>query len=117
MADENRKRDELIDRTEQTQSEAQAARDRHAANLFDLRKIIGGLFVLYGAILTITGLFDTQAEIDKAAGVHINLYEGLGMLAVGALFLVWGFLRPLGRQLDEAEAGSEQPGGRAGGDR
>ena len=79
-------------------------REAQAANLFDLRRIIGGLFLLYGAILTVTGLGDSDAEIAKAAGVHINLLAGLGMLALGAFFVTWGLLRPLGRQLAEAEA-------------
>jgi hypothetical protein len=85
--------------------------DREAVNLFDLRRIIGGLFVALGLLLTILGLFDSQEEIDKAAGVNINLWAGLGMLALGLLFLVWAFARPLSEQLD-----SEQPGGGAGGD-
>jgi hypothetical protein len=83
------------------------SREAQAANLFDLRRIIGGLFVLYGIVLTITGLGDSDAEIAKAAGVHINLIAGLGMLALGAFFLAWGFLRPLGRQLAEAERSGE----------
>jgi hypothetical protein len=78
-------------------------RAERAANLFDLRRIIGGVFVLWGVLLTILGLFDTDAEIDKAAGVHINLYAGIGMLVFGLLFLVWAFTRPLGRELAEAE--------------
>ena len=41
-----------------------------AANLFDLRRIIGGLFAALGVLLTILGLTDSQAEIDKAAGVQ-----------------------------------------------
>jgi hypothetical protein len=85
------------------QREGIGSREAQAANLFDLRRIIGGLFVLYGTVLTIVGLGDGDAEIAKAAGVHINLIAGLGMLALGGLFLLWGFLRPLGRQLQEAE--------------
>ncbi|MEU1514349.1 hypothetical protein ABZ490_19680 [Streptomyces sp. NPDC005811] len=65
-----------------------------AARLFDLRRIIGGLFVLYGVILTLTGLTDSDAEIDKAQGININLWTGLGMLALGVFFLVWLWLRP-----------------------
>ena len=74
-----------------------------ASRLFDLRTIIGALFVLYGILLTVVGLFDSQAEIDKAAGVHINLWAGIGMLIMGALFVAWGLLRPLSKQLAEAE--------------
>ncbi|MFC4498641.1 MULTISPECIES: hypothetical protein [Streptomyces] len=65
-----------------------------AARIFDLRRIIGGLFVLYGVILTITGLTDGDAEIDKAQGININLWTGLGMLALGLFFLAWLWLRP-----------------------
>ncbi|MFF0594412.1 hypothetical protein [Streptomyces antibioticus] len=65
-----------------------------AARIFDLRRIIGGLFVLYGVILTITGLTDSDAEIDKAQGININLWTGLGMLALGLFFLAWLWLRP-----------------------
>jgi hypothetical protein len=84
--------------------------DRDAINLFDLRRIIGALFVGLGLLLTILGLFDSQEEIDKAAGVNINLWAGLGMLALGLLFLVWAFARPLGEQLASEEGGSG-PGG------
>ncbi|MCI3272516.1 hypothetical protein [Streptomyces cylindrosporus] len=65
-----------------------------AARIFDLRRIIGGLFVLYGLIVGITGLVDDQAAIDKAQGVNINLWTGLGMLLLGVFFLVWLRLRP-----------------------
>ncbi|MEX3101346.1 MULTISPECIES: hypothetical protein [unclassified Streptomyces] len=65
-----------------------------AARIFDLRRIIGGLFVLYGIIITITGITDGDAEIDKAQGININLWTGLGMLALGVFFLVWLWLRP-----------------------
>jgi hypothetical protein len=85
------------------EGEGIGGREAQAANLFDLRRIIGGLFLLYGAILTVTGLGDSHAEIAKAAGVHINLIAGLGMLALGGFFVAWGLLRPLGQQLVEAE--------------
>jgi hypothetical protein len=84
------------------------AREAQAANLFDLRRIIGGLFLLYGVVLTIVGLGDSDAEVAKAAGVRINLYAGLGMLAIGAAFTAWALLRPLGRQLQEEEAKAER---------
>ncbi|MGW0081222.1 hypothetical protein [Streptomyces sp. NPDC003393] len=66
-----------------------------AARIFDLRRIIGGLFVLYGIIVTITGITDSQAAIDKAQGVNINLWTGIGMLVLGVFFLVWLKLRPV----------------------
>jgi hypothetical protein len=79
------------------------ARARRAANLFDLRRLIGGLFVLYGAILTVMGIGASDREIEKAAGINLNLWVGLCMLAIGALFLLWAFMRPLSEQLEEEE--------------
>lgn len=64
--------------------------------MLDIRRIIGGLFAVYGIMLTITGAVDSRAEIDKALGVRINLWTGLGMLVVGAIFLLWAQLRPVG---------------------
>lgn len=75
-----------------SQQEEQASA---SSKLFDLRMIIGGLFTLYGVILTIVGALDSTAEVDKAAGVRINLWMGLGMLVLGLLFLLWVWLRPL----------------------
>ncbi|MGI3226636.1 hypothetical protein ACRJ4B_25155 [Streptomyces sp. GTA36] len=65
-----------------------------AARLFDIRRIIGGLFVVYGIIVTIAGITESDADIAKAQDVNINLWTGLGMLALGLFFLVWLWLRP-----------------------
>jgi hypothetical membrane protein len=64
------------------------------ARLFDVRRVIGGLFVVYGVIVTLLGIFDNQSEIDKAQGVRINLWMGLAMLVLGLLFLLWLRLSP-----------------------
>jgi hypothetical protein len=74
---------------------------RRAANLFDLRRIIGGLFGVYGVILVILGLGASDAEIDKAAGWNLNLWVGVAMLGIAALFLLWAFARPLSEELGE----------------
>jgi hypothetical protein len=86
-------------------TEPRRARVAKAANLFDLRRIIGGVFVGYGLLLTILGLFDSQQEIDKAAGVNINLWAGLGMLVFGILMITWALTRPLSEELGHAEEG------------
>jgi hypothetical protein len=80
---------------------ADERRERRAATLFDIRRIIGALLGLYGALLVVLGLFDSDAEIDKAQGVHINLWAGLGMLLVAALFWAWAMWRPLGEELED----------------
>jgi hypothetical protein len=90
---------------------------KRSINLFDLRRIIGGLFVVYGVVLAVLGLFDSQEEIDKAAGVNINLWAGVAMLVFGVLMIVWALARPLSEELGSEEAGSgpggdaERPGG------
>jgi hypothetical protein len=82
-----------------------SSRAERAANLFDLRRIIGGVFTAWGILLTILGLVGSDAENNKAAGLNINLIAGVGMLIVGVIFLVWAFTRPLGTELREAEEG------------
>jgi ABC-type branched-subunit amino acid transport system permease subunit len=62
--------------------------------LFDVRAVIGGMFTLYGVIITALGIFDSAKEIDKAQGVRINLWMGLAMLALGLLMLLWLRLNP-----------------------
>ncbi|WP_043684871.1 hypothetical protein [Streptomyces xylophagus] len=66
-----------------------------ASRLFDLRVIIGGLFVVYGVIVTIAGINPSQATLDKAEGVNINLWTGIAMLLLGIFFLGWVKLRPV----------------------
>jgi hypothetical protein len=80
-----------------------------AANLFDLRRIIGGVFLVYGLLLTILGLFDSQEEIDKAAGININLWAGIGMLVFAAFMIAWALLRPLSEELGHSEEGGGTP--------
>ena len=69
--------------------------DTTASRLFDLRTLIGGVFVLYGVLLTVVGLLDSGAEIAKANGLRINFWTGVFMLVLGLLFLLWVWLRPL----------------------
>jgi hypothetical protein len=105
MAAENTGDDPLIRETEEAGRREGGGRAMQAANLFDLRRIIGGLFVAYGLLLTILGLTNSDAEAHKAAGININLWAGLGMLVFGILMLVWAFTRPLGEELREAGEG------------
>jgi UDP-N-acetylmuramyl pentapeptide phosphotransferase/UDP-N-acetylglucosamine-1-phosphate transferase len=66
-----------------------------AANRFDIRRIIGFLFTLYGAVLVIVGIVGSSNVKNKAAGVDIDLWTGLGMLVFAALVLTWAFTRPV----------------------
>lgn len=63
---------------------------------FDIRLIIALLLGVYGLVLTIMGLFFvTDEDVQKSAGVDINLWTGIAMLVVGGLFVLWARLRPL----------------------
>ncbi|MFJ9179571.1 hypothetical protein [Streptomyces sp. NPDC102360] len=70
------------------------ARSATAARLFDVRRIIGGLFVVYGVIVTIAGFTASDADLKKAQDININLWTGIGMLLLGIFFLAWMKLRP-----------------------
>jgi hypothetical protein len=80
-----------------------STRAERAANLFDLRRIIGGVFTAWGVLLIILGLTGSVVEKNKAAGMNINLIAGIGMLVLGLAFLAWAFSRPLGTELREAD--------------
>jgi hypothetical protein len=84
-----------------------------AARLFDIRVLIGGLFVIYGLMLTIAGFFTSDSARHKAAGININLWLGIGMLVVGLFFLAWWKWRPL-KPADEVDRHDprESPGDR-----
>jgi hypothetical protein len=87
--------------------------NKRVARLFDVRRVIGGLFVVYGVIVTLLGIFDSPAEIDKAQGVRINLWMGLAMLVFGLLMLLWLRLNPPESPAGPAveEDGEERPPG------
>jgi hypothetical protein len=67
----------------------------HRAGLFDIRFIIAALIGLYGIITLLTGLFASDAQIEKADGLNINLSAGIGMLVVAIGFGVWAKVRPI----------------------
>ena len=92
------------------EAEEAEARDRATGmtSLFDLRMVIGGLLALYGVILTVMGLFASDATKAKAAGININLWAGVVILAGGAVFLAWARLRPL-RAEDLHDADTDRP--------
>lgn len=93
--------DPVIEQSESAEMDAKRA--ARAANLFDVRRLIGGLFVIYGVILVILGLGASDASIAKSADMNVNLWSGLGMLVLGAFFLAWAFMRPLSDRLAEDE--------------
>jgi hypothetical protein len=75
--------------------ELDEATARKAANRFDLRRIIGGVFLVYGAILTVVGIVGSEEVKNKADGINVNLWTGLAMLVVGAMMIAWALMRPV----------------------
>lgn len=73
-----------------------------ATNLLDVRKIIGGLLGIYGAILLVAGIVASDADKEKAAGVNVNLWVGIALLLACAIFWGWALSRPLSEELSES---------------
>ncbi len=74
------------------EEEAAAAR---AANTFDIRRIIGALFALYGIVMVIAGVVGSHHVKTKAAGINIDLWTGIAMLVFAVLMVAWALLRPV----------------------
>ena len=89
------------------ETEEAEARDRASGmtSLFDLRMVIGGLLAVYGVILTVMGVLASDESKAKSAGININLWAGLVILAGGAIFLAWVRLRPL--RPEDMQAGDD----------
>ena len=85
----------MADETTPDAPQVDAATAAKAANRFDIRRIIGGLFLLYGLILAVVGLVGSEEVKNKAAGINVNLWTGLAMLAFGAMMVAWALLRPV----------------------
>jgi hypothetical protein len=94
-----------------TESGATPARGK--ASLFDLRWILAVLFGIYGIVVTLMGLL-ANAKTVSASGqdvhINVNLWTGVPMIVLAALFAVWAMARPL-----VAPAGNVSPGGSADG--
>ncbi len=67
----------------------------------DIKIPIGFMFVIFGAILTIFGIFTAGDEMyEISIGKNINLYSGIGMLVFGAFMLIISDLK-FGKRIDE----------------
>jgi hypothetical protein len=84
----------MPDASEHTPTAEDEAKAARAANRFDIRRIIGGLFILYSLILIALGIFGSTHVKNKAAGINVDLWTGLAMLVFGALMVFWALARP-----------------------
>ena len=96
------------------QHDAESTPTSAASKLFDIRIMIGGLFLVYGVMLTIAGFVVSDKARAKAAGININLWLGLGMLVVGIVFLVWRALNPIKIDANPVDAPEAAGGARHG---
>jgi hypothetical protein len=69
--------------------------EKKKAGAFDIRVVIALLIAIYGLVLTILGIIADPKEVDKAAGININLWGGIAMLVFAAIFILWARLRPI----------------------
>ncbi|MHB8243079.1 MAG: hypothetical protein ACYDHN_13945 [Solirubrobacteraceae bacterium] len=83
------------DSQSQPLSDEDEERAARLANRFDVRRIIGGLFLVYGVVLTILGIVGSHTVKTKAAGIDIDLWAGIGMLVVAAIMIAWALLSPV----------------------
>ena len=80
----------------------------HKAGAFDIRVFIASLIGIYGVVLLIAGIIGpSETELEKSGGVNVNLYAGLGMAVVAALFLLWARLRPVVVPAETTAAGDD----------
>lgn len=71
-------------------------RDLHPARVFDIRTFIALLIGIYGVVLVLMGIFATSdRDLERAGGVNANLWAGIGMVVVAALFQAWAMWRPI----------------------
>jgi len=70
---------------------------RGRVSLFDLRWILAFLFGVYGIVVTLMGLLAHARTVTASGqdiGVNVNLWTGIPMLVLAALFTLWAALRP-----------------------
>jgi len=82
----------------------QTSTPKKKAGAFDIRVVIAALIAIYGLVLTILGIIADPKEVDKAAGININLWGGIAMLVFAALFVLWARLRPIAVPVEDAAA-------------
>jgi hypothetical protein len=57
----------------------------------DVRWPIGGMFTIFGAILTVYGVVSNPAIYEKSLGINVNLWWGLVLLVFGLVMLGLAF--------------------------
>jgi hypothetical protein len=82
--------------TDKNQLTADEQKTVDSTRRFDLRRILGALFVVYGVIVFVTGFFTIGgSELKMTGGIAINFWTGGAMFVVGLLFFLWDRLAPV----------------------
>ena len=55
----------------------------------DLRFPLGLLFIVFGVLLTLFGLFTDRATYERSLFIKVNLWWGLVMLLFGGLMFIF----------------------------
>ena len=89
-------------------AEAERAALVRSTRRFDLRRLLGGLFLFYGIICTILGIVHNTSDQKQTGGIAINLWTGIGMIVLAVLFFLWDRLAPVPEEdilgtLDQAD--------------
>jgi len=63
----------------------------------DLRYPIGILFVVFGVLLVLYGLFGGTADDSRSLGINVNLWWGLIMLLFGGVMFFAAYRKRQGR--------------------
>jgi hypothetical protein len=78
------------------QNSSGAPKPARKAGAFDMRNFIAALIGLYGVVLVIYGIIgSSDIQLKKTGGININLWAGIGMVVVAAIFLTWARLKPV----------------------
>ena len=57
----------------------------------DVRWPIGGMFSIFGAILTVYGIVSNRAIYEKSLGINVNLWWGIVLLVFGLVMLGFAY--------------------------
>jgi membrane protein implicated in regulation of membrane protease activity len=57
----------------------------------DLRFSLGLLFIAFGVLLTLFGLFTDRATYERSTFINVNLWWGVVMLLFGGLMFIFAW--------------------------
>ncbi len=84
----------MTENSEHTAPATAPAMTMRQARMLDLRSWICALFAIFGVVVTILGLTASEATIDQAAGINIDLWTGAAMLCLSIGMGLWAWRKP-----------------------